>query len=114
MKRMKELRLEKKLSQEKLAELLVIKQQSVNNYENGKFEPDISTLIQISRLFGVSVDYLIGAVDVRTPIDQIKPYELSEQEAELIENLRQLPLKIRNDIYNIVLDFTSPGNQSQQ
>ena len=58
--RLFELRLEKNLSQRELAKELNISQGTYNNWENGKTEPSIEDLIEISKLFKVSVDYLIG------------------------------------------------------
>ncbi len=59
----KNLRLVRKnrgISQQQLADVLGISQQSVNKYENHNIEPDIATLIKISDYFGISVDFLIG------------------------------------------------------
>lgn len=55
----KRLRLEKNMNQEQLAEQLHVTRQAVSNWENGKTQPDIETLMQIAEFFGVSVEYLI-------------------------------------------------------
>lgn len=55
-----ELRMEQGLSQRELAKKLNISQGTYNNWENGKTQPSIEDLIEISKLFKVSVDYLIG------------------------------------------------------
>ncbi len=60
MVRLYELRMEQNLSQRELAKKLNISQGTYNNWENGKTEPSIEDLIEISKLFKVSVDYLIG------------------------------------------------------
>ncbi len=60
MKNLKSLRLNKGLSQLKLAELFNISQQSIYKYENGLAEPDTETLISLADYFETSVDYLIG------------------------------------------------------
>jgi transcriptional regulator with XRE-family HTH domain len=57
---LKLLRLEKKLSQEELAQELQVSRQIIGHWENNYSEPDIDTLYQIAEYFGVSVDYLIG------------------------------------------------------
>ena len=59
MKNLKSLRLNKGLSQLKLAELFNISQQSIYKYENGLAEPDTETLISLADYFETSVDYLI-------------------------------------------------------
>ena len=53
------LRKNKGLTQEKLAETLDVSRQAVAKWESGQVYPDISNLIQISKLFHVTVDYLV-------------------------------------------------------
>ncbi len=65
MKRLKELREENGISQQKLADEFHISQQSIWKYENGLSEPDIKTLMQFADFFDVSVDYLIGVSDIK-------------------------------------------------
>ena len=47
-KNLKELRIQKGISQQKLADVIGISQQSINKYENHNIEPDIATLILIA------------------------------------------------------------------
>ena len=61
--RLKELRLEAKMTQQQLAELLQIKQPSYARYETGKHEPSLQTVADIARIFDVSCDYLPGLTD---------------------------------------------------
>ena len=58
--RLKKLRLEKGISQIKLAMDLHLAQNSISRYENGTHEADYKTLIAIADYFNVSVDYLLG------------------------------------------------------
>lgn len=53
------LRKKKGWSQEELAEKLDISRQSVSKWESGTSIPDIDKIIMLSRLFGVSTDYLL-------------------------------------------------------
>ena len=53
------LRIQKNLSQEKLAEILLVSRQSVAKWETGKAYPEIEKLIQISDYFNVSIDSLV-------------------------------------------------------
>lgn len=62
-KRLKQLRIEKGISQQQLAAVLGVSQQSINKYENHRVEPDISTLIAIADYFETSIDYLVGRMD---------------------------------------------------
>ena len=51
-------RREKKFSQEYIAELLDVSRQAVSKWENNLTEPDTGNLIELARIFGVSVEYL--------------------------------------------------------
>lgn len=103
MKNLKKLREETGLSQQKLAQQLGLTQQSIHSYENNLYEPDIATLKQLSEFFNTSVDYLIGNTDVRNKIEKTDRYELSAEEAEIIDKYRSLSKKNRKTLH-IVLD----------
>ena len=51
-------RREKNLSQEYIAEQLDVSRQAVSKWENDLTEPDTGNLIQLAKVFGVSVEYL--------------------------------------------------------
>ena len=63
--RLKQLRLEKELTQEELGKIIGMTKQSVYNYENGKRKCDEESLIKLAEFFNVSVDYLIGHETIR-------------------------------------------------
>lgn len=48
------------MSQEQLAERLGLAKATVGMYERGERMPSFEVMIKISRVFGVSVDYLLG------------------------------------------------------
>lgn len=54
------LRKEQGLSQEGLAEKLAVSRQAVSRWENEGILPDCVNLLELSRLFGVSTDYLLN------------------------------------------------------
>ena len=58
--RLKELRLENNLSQQKLAEQIGVTQKAIDFWEKGINEPKVSYVIKLAILFGVSADYLLG------------------------------------------------------
>lgn len=78
-KRLKAIRLEKKLSQEALANELYISRQSVSKWENGDATPDLENLVKLAEVLKVSLDELV----LGTKID-------SEQNDEEDENLHLL------------------------
>lgn len=57
------------LSQQELAKRLHVSPSALGMYEQGRREPSITTLIALSREFGVTVDYLLlGKSDIRNDI----------------------------------------------
>ena len=46
-------------SQEELAEQLNVTRQSVSKWEGARAVPDMEKVVQMSRIFGVSTDYLL-------------------------------------------------------
>jgi len=69
------LRAEKKLSQQKVAEALIITRAALSKYEEGKSEPPLDVLGRIARYYHVSIDVLIG-VDLRkVPLDSLLKLE---------------------------------------
>jgi len=48
------------LSQEELADRLKVSRQAISRWESGSASPDANHLLQISHLFGVTIDYLLN------------------------------------------------------
>ena len=63
--RMKELRKERKLKQQQLADRFSVKLRTYQGYEYGESYPEVAKLIAIADYFDVSLDYLVGRSDVR-------------------------------------------------
>lgn len=57
--KLKELRIESGITQHAMAQRLQINDRSYQNYEYGKREPNIETLIRISAILHVSLDELV-------------------------------------------------------
>ncbi|EPF4533290.1 MULTISPECIES: helix-turn-helix domain-containing protein [Enterococcus] len=53
------------VTQQQMAELLNVSQNTYSQYETGKIEWTASTLIKIADYFDVSVDYLLDRTKVR-------------------------------------------------
>lgn len=54
------LRTQKGFSQEKLSEQLTVSRQAVSKWELGESLPDTENVVQLSKLFSVSIDYLLN------------------------------------------------------
>ena len=87
--RIKQLRREKGLTQEQLAEKIGVERSSIGKYE-GKSKnviPSDDVKARLADFFGVSVDFLIGLSDIRS---QTGCTSLSKDENDLLEIFRQL------------------------
>lgn len=61
--RLKELRLENGYTQKEIAQMLKINSVTYLHYEKEQREPPLSLLADIAKLYGVTVDYLLGLSD---------------------------------------------------
>ena len=57
---LKQLRQERQLTQENLAEIMCVTNRSVSRWENGETVPNPDTLKLLSALFDVSINTLLG------------------------------------------------------
>ena len=68
------LRKEKGMSQEQLAAQLTISRQAVSKWELGESMPDTENIIQLSKLFSVSTDFLLNdECTDKSPSDSLPP-----------------------------------------
>ena len=72
MLKLKELRQQFGLTQNKLAEKLNISRSTIAMYETNASEPDFATVEKIAELFNVSVDYLLGREDIQSKSTGVK------------------------------------------
>jgi len=54
--RLEEIRKQKGLTQEELAEALGVSRQTINSLENGRYNPSIVLAFRIARFFGMSIE----------------------------------------------------------
>lgn len=87
--KIKELRQKNKISQSQIAEYLQMSQTGYSQYETGRTEPDIKTLIAIAKYFHVSVDYLI---DYEQP-NKLDMTSLTKTQTNCINMILQLEPK---------------------
>lgn len=101
--RLKELRIKSGLTQEELGKKIKLSKSNISKYESGDVEPNMQTLIEISRLFKCSTDFLLGATD---DLDQkVKENELNfdieklsvESKEELQKYVHLLKIKDQMD-----------------
>lgn len=78
------LRKEKRQSQQEIAKMLNISQNSYSKYELGETEPNITNLIKLADFYNVSIDYLIGR-NWNNDIGYLTP-----QQKECVQCVKQL------------------------
>lgn len=64
--RLRQLRLDKHLRQEQVAELIGVTKSAISAYENDLRQPSFDVLLQLANLYRVSTDYLLGRTDTRS------------------------------------------------
>lgn len=64
--KIKTLRSQRHLSQKDLGEMLGVSKSVISSYENDVHLPPYDALIRLSRIFGVSTDYLLGMSENRS------------------------------------------------
>lgn len=83
--RLRMLREGMQISQAKMAELVGMKQSSINRYEGGETSPSYEVLLKYANFFDVSIDYIFG----RTDNPQGKLYEYKPKVLEDNKEMRQ-------------------------
>lgn len=84
--RLIELRENEKLTQKTLAEKLKYNTVTYNNWEKGKAEPNIKTLIELADFYNVTLDYICGH---KTKRDFEIGY-LNEEQQQLLTLIKEL------------------------
>lgn len=67
LKRLRDMREDKDLTQAQMAEFLKIHQTTYSDYEIGNLNVPIDVLIKLAAFYNTSIDYLVGITDISTP-----------------------------------------------
>ena len=91
------LRKGKELTQEQLAEQLNVSRQSVSKWENGQAVPEVEKLVELSRAFDVTVDYLLKPSE----IDElsVKTDLLEQQQKQMMDREQKRSRIFKNILY---------------
>lgn len=89
--RLKELRSDKKCTQQEISNKTEISRSVISEYESGKSEPTASVLVKLANFFDVSTDYLLGRTDELggTVLPSPAP-ELPQDEQQLLALFRKM------------------------
>lgn len=69
-KKLQELRKQKELTQEQLADLLFVSRTAVSKWESGRGYPNIESLKAIAKIFSVSIDALLSGEELLTVAEE--------------------------------------------
>lgn len=108
--KLKALLKENNMTQEELAEQLDVSRQAVGKWVNGRGTPEVNKLIQISDMFGVSLDYLLkedASLNALPEAPAESGYYVSEEMLEgYLEDQRQGRMRIVGAVALIMLAST--------
>lgn len=94
-----ELRKSNGMSQENLAEKLDVSRQAISRWESGSAMPDANNILQLSKLFGVSTDYLLND-------DYSSDNDLPKVQAAHNDNLAQIMIYLVTlEVMTLLIQF---------
>lgn len=102
-KRIKKFRIDRNLSQEKLAEMIAIYPHHISQIENGRRIPSVETLILIANALNVSVDEIL--VDTLTRLHSSDDIEAMKIIADCNEDEREMLIKILQFMKALLKEF---------
>lgn len=117
---MKDLKTRRKkinLKQKDMAELLNIDQTTYSNYETGKCEPSLETLIKLAKLFKCSIDELIGLEKKELEKIEFKTERFTEKQKEIlqyVERLDEQQCKVAKIYFQALLDDFVEVEQTEE
>ena len=79
---LREIRISRKLKVQEVSDYLCCLPSVYSRYENGKREPSVDILLKLSKLYSVSVDYLIGN-------DEVVDTSITKNEVTMIKAMRR-------------------------
>lgn len=104
--RLRQLREERRITQNDLADTLNSNYQTISDYERGKYYPSIDVLKILAKYFNTSIDYILGITEVRDPYASASENRFTPKEVELIKNYRALDAKAQEKLLGIALGMS--------
>lgn len=95
------LRKGRELTQEQLAEQLNVSRQSISKWESGQVIPEVEKIVELSKAFDVTLDYLLKPSE----IDElsVKTDMLEQQQKQLLDREKKRTKIYKNIMYTIVI-----------
>ena len=90
--RLKQAREKKKMSQKEVSKLIGVSISSLSGYETEYRDPDTDTLTELSKIYDVSVEWLLTG----------KVSKLSENESKILEELKNMDESVKLEILKFI------------
>ena len=101
-KTLTDLRKQRGLSRQSLADKLEISVHTYIKYENESVKPPYETLIKIADFYSVSVDYLLGHKPAVNPIEVLDKIGMNKGALDTMEMYMQLPENVQKAIIDFI------------
>lgn len=97
------LRKSRELTQEQLAEQINVSRQSISKWESGQVIPEVEKIVELSKVFDVTVDYLLKPSE----IDElsVKTEILEQQQKQMLVREQKRTQISKNIMYSIMECF---------
>lgn len=115
--RIRELRKERNMTLRELADALGVPFTTLGNYERGDRKPDLQFILDISKYFGVSMDFL-ARKDGITSYEDYKVVNYSEDVTKMLNKadpeVRQKILNIHDQLFLITCEHAISGSNNNE
>lgn len=99
--RIRDLREDEQLTQKEIANKIYDTQQHYQLYESGKREPPFALIIQLAKIYKVSIDYIAGLTNNKGGL-----HKNSSEESELLSKYNALSDKRQGRVLQLLDDLT--------
>lgn len=105
---LRELRDEKKLTQQELADELGVARMTINFYESNRRTPDIKFAVKAANFFNVSVDYLVGNSNIKSKQD----HRYTKEQVDKLEDIiYHLPASASQDLLGALCEVLKVAHE---
>lgn len=115
MNRIKQLREEKRLTQEKLSSLVGMDRTTISKLESGERDCTLDHLQRLSKFFDVSFDYILGNSDERKNkvvfTDVTQDGKITKVQMEFLKRVEDLNVKDMEQVFDYIDFLKSKGSK---
>lgn len=104
--KLKQARLKADLTQEQVADQILVSRQTISNWENERTLPDIASVIKLSDLYSISLDELLKG-------DQ-RMIEHLEESTNVVKSNKRLLFAVLLNVVLLIVFFTVAGFMSDK